>query len=131
MYVCSRESLAEDDACANLSQLAKAGFVWRPFPENPDNVACFLCNKSLDGWEEGDKPLEEHLKHSPECGWAIVAGIEANLNGLSSEDPASTRMIAARKATFDGRWPHEGKRGWKNKIKQVSHGTSTRPSSAN
>ncbi|KAL2879005.1 hypothetical protein SGCOL_005704 [Colletotrichum sp. CLE4] len=100
--------------------LAKAGFVWRPFPENPDNVACFLCNKSLDGWEEGDKPLEEHLKHSPDCGWAIVAGIEANLNGLSSEDPASTRMIAARKATFDGRWPHEGKRGWKNKIKQLA-----------
>ncbi|KAI3556976.1 AT hook domain-containing protein [Colletotrichum abscissum] len=100
--------------------LAKAGFVWRPFPENPDNVACFLCNKSLDGWEEGDKPLEEHLKHSPECGWAIVAGIEANLNGLSSEDPSSTRMIAARKATFDGRWPHEGKRGWKNKIKQLA-----------
>ncbi|OHE97336.1 AT hook domain-containing protein [Colletotrichum orchidophilum] len=100
--------------------LAKAGFVWRPFPDNPDNVACFLCNKSLDGWEEGDRPLEEHLKHSPDCGWAIVAGIEANLNGLSSEDPASARMIAARKATFDGRWPHEGKRGWKNKIKQLA-----------
>ncbi|OHX00424.1 AT hook domain-containing protein [Colletotrichum incanum] len=101
-------------------ELAKAGFVWRPFPDNPDNVACFLCNKSLDGWEEGDKPLEEHLKHSPDCGWAIVAGIEANLNDLASEDPTSTRMIVARKATFDGRWPHEGKRGWKNKIKQLA-----------
>ncbi|KAK1972429.1 hypothetical protein LY78DRAFT_743022 [Colletotrichum sublineola] len=101
-------------------ELAKAGFVWRPFPDNPDNVACFLCNKSLDGWEEGDKPLEEHLKHSPDCGWAIVAGIEANINDLATEDPASARMIAARKATFDGRWPHEGKRGWKNKIKQLA-----------
>ncbi|EFQ32131.1 AT hook domain-containing protein [Colletotrichum graminicola] len=101
-------------------ELAKAGFVWRPFPDNPDNVACFLCNKSLDGWEEGDRPLEEHLKHSPNCGWAIVAGIEANINDLATEDPASTRMIEARKATFDGRWPHEGKRGWKNKIKQLA-----------
>ncbi|KAK1978548.1 hypothetical protein LZ30DRAFT_598952 [Colletotrichum cereale] len=101
-------------------ELAKAGFVWRPFPDNPDNVACFLCNKSLDGWEEGDRPLEEHLKHSPDCGWAIVAGIEANINDLATEDPASTRMIEARKATFDGRWPHEGKRGWKNKIKQLA-----------
>ncbi|WYZ45985.1 hypothetical protein EsH8_IX_000210 [Colletotrichum jinshuiense] len=100
--------------------LAKAGFVWRPFPDNPDNVACFLCNKSLDGWEEGDKPLEEHLKHSPDCGWAVVAGIEANLHDLASEDPASARMVAARKATFDGRWPHEGKRGWKCKIKQLA-----------
>ncbi|KAK2004397.1 AT hook domain-containing protein [Colletotrichum falcatum] len=101
-------------------ELAKAGFVWRPFPDNPDNVACFLCNKSLDGWEDGDRPLEEHLKHSPDCGWAIVAGIEANINDLATEDPASTRMIEARKATFDGRWPHEGKRGWKNKIKQLA-----------
>ncbi|KAK2054721.1 AT hook domain-containing protein [Colletotrichum caudatum] len=101
-------------------ELAKAGFVWRPFPDNPDNVACFLCNKSLDGWEQGDNPLEEHLKHSPDCGWAIVAGIAANINDLATEDPASARMIAARKATFDGRWPHEGKRGWKNKIKQLA-----------
>ncbi|KAK2041401.1 AT hook domain-containing protein [Colletotrichum somersetense] len=101
-------------------ELAKAGFVWRPFPDNPDNVACFLCNKSLDGWEQGDNPLEEHLKHSPDCGWAIVAGIAANINDLATEDPASARMIAARKATFDARWPHEGKRGWKNKIKQLA-----------
>ncbi|OLN95826.1 Protein bir1 [Colletotrichum chlorophyti] len=100
--------------------LAKAGFVWRPFPDHPDNVACFLCNKSLDGWEEGDNALEEHYKHSPECGWAIVAGIEANVNHLASEDPLSSRMVAARKATFDGRWPHEGKRGWKCKIKQLA-----------
>ncbi|KAI8280775.1 hypothetical protein K4K56_012130 [Colletotrichum sp. SAR 10_98] len=90
--------------------LAKAGFVWRPFPENPDNVACFLCNKSLDGWEEGDNALEEHIKHAPNCGWAIVAGIEANVGDLASEDPSSTRMINARKETFGGRWPHDD--GW-------------------
>ncbi|KAL0930490.1 chromosome segregation protein BIR1 [Colletotrichum truncatum] len=100
--------------------LARAGFVWLPFPDNPDNVACFLCNKSLDGWEEGDKPLEEHIKHSPNCGWAIVAGIEANIGDMATEDPSSTRMVAARKATFGGRWPHEGKRGWKCKTKQLA-----------
>lgn len=111
--------MREGTGRANSHQLAKAGFVWRPFPENPDNVACFLCNKSLDGWEEGDHPLEEHIKHSTDCGWAVVAGIEANLFDLASEDPSSARMIAARKATFGGRWPHEGKRGWKCKTKQV------------
>ncbi|KAF4844390.1 Protein bir1 [Colletotrichum siamense] len=100
--------------------LAKAGFVWRPFPENPDNVACFLCNKSLDGWEEGDNALEEHIKHAPNCGWAIVAGIEANVGDLASEDPSSARMINARKETFGGRWPHDGKRGWKCKTKQLA-----------
>ncbi|KAF9874748.1 chromosome segregation protein [Colletotrichum karsti] len=100
--------------------LAKAGFVWKPWPDNPDNVVCFLCNKSLDGWEEGDNALVEHIKHSPSCGWAIVAGIEANVGDLAAEDPSSTRMIAARKATFGGRWPHENKRGWKCKTKQLA-----------
>ncbi|KAH0443905.1 chromosome segregation protein [Colletotrichum camelliae] len=100
--------------------LAKAGFVWRPFPENPDNVACFLCNKSLDGWEEGDNALEEHVKHAPDCGWAIVAGIDANVGDLATEDPSSARMIKARKATFGGRWPHDNKKGWKCKTKQLA-----------
>jgi hypothetical protein len=28
-------------------------------------------------------------------------------------------MIEARKATFADKWPHESKRGWKCKVKQV------------
>lgn len=61
----------------------------------------------------------EHLKHSPDCGWAIVATIERQDGDLSQEYPASVRMIEARKATFADKWPHETKKGWKCKIKQV------------
>jgi hypothetical protein len=39
---------------------------------------------------------------------------------LSEEYPASVRMIEARKATFADKWPHENKKGWKCKVKQVS-----------
>ncbi|KAG0649145.1 Chromosome segregation cut17 [Hyphodiscus hymeniophilus] len=99
--------------------LAKAGFFYYPILINPDNVACFLCHKNIDGWEEGDDPLVEHLKHSPNCGWAIVATIETQDGELSEEYPCSARMIEARKATFADRWPHEGKRGWKCKVKQM------------
>lgn len=100
-------------------QLARAGFFYYPVPANPDNVACFLCHKSLDGWEKGDDPLAEHLKHAPDCGWAIVATIGSQGAELSEEYPCSTRMIEARKATFADKWPHEGKKGWKCKVKQV------------
>lgn len=80
---------------------------------------CFLCNKSLDGWEEGDSPLEEHLRHSPTCGWAINAAIEAGHGNYGKVHPLDPAMTEARKATFAGRWPYESKRGFKCKTKKV------------
>lgn len=100
-------------------KLAKAGFFYNPTHANPDNVVCFLCHKSLDGWEEDDDPVAEHLKHSADCGWAIVAAVESQDGNFSGECPTSTRMIDARRATFADKWPHENKKGWKCKIKQV------------
>lgn len=101
------------------AKFAKAGFFYHPLPGSPDNVACFLCHKNMDGWQEGDDPIAEHLKYSADCGWAIVATIERQDGDLSEEYPSSKKMIDARKATFAGRWPYEGKKGWKCKTKQV------------
>ncbi|KAI0814006.1 hypothetical protein GGR55DRAFT_490837 [Xylaria sp. FL0064] len=98
---------------------ARAGFYFAPSPHFPDNTICFLCCKNVDGWEEDDNPFEEHLRLSPHCGWAIVAGIEAGLGDYALDDPTSSDMIDARKATFGDRWPHDGKRGWKCKTKQL------------
>ncbi|KAK0641721.1 hypothetical protein B0T16DRAFT_219963 [Cercophora newfieldiana] len=100
--------------------LAKAGFFFEPFPGSPDNVVCFLCDKSLDGWEEDDKPLEEHLKHSPTCGWAIMAAIEADLGDFGKVHPLDPAMVEARKETFRGKWPYESKKGFKCKTKQLA-----------
>lgn len=102
------------------SQLARAGFVFQPRPSNPDNVSCFLCHKDLDGWEDDDEPLAEHLKHAPDCGWAIVAAVEAGIGDFATLHPLDPKMIEARKATFAGRWPYESKKGFKCKTKQVS-----------
>ncbi|KAK6957548.1 hypothetical protein Daesc_000335 [Daldinia eschscholtzii] len=100
-------------------QFAQAGFYFEPTPEAPDNTVCFLCVKAFKGWEENDNPLEEHLRLSPHCGWAIVAAIEAGLGDYGLDDPSDAPMVEARKATFAGLWPHEGKRGWKCKTKQL------------
>lgn len=98
---------------------AKAGFFFEPYPQSPDNVVCFLCDKSLDGWEEHDNPLEEHLKHSPTCGWAIMAAIEAGMGNYGKVHPLDPFMVEARKATFAGRWPYETKKGFKCKTKKL------------
>ncbi|RYC63588.1 hypothetical protein CHU98_g2626 [Xylaria longipes] len=98
---------------------ARAGFYFAPTPEFPDNTVCFLCCANMGGWEEDDIPFVEHLRLSPHCGWAIVAGIETGLGDYALDDPTSSEMIEARKATFGDRWPHDGKRGWKCKTKQL------------
>jgi len=82
-----------------------------------------MCKKSLAGWEEGDEALLEHLKHSGDCGWAIVAAVEAGDEELKTEDPMSDRMIQARKDTFGEFWPHDGKRGWTAKSQKVKFGS--------
>ena len=96
------------------AQLARAGFLYAPLPDSSDNVTCFLCHKSLDGWEAEDDPIREHLTHSPDCGWAIIVGTLDKREDPQAtlEDPMSDEMKEARRATFAGRWPHDGKKGW-------------------
>ncbi|TKA46018.1 hypothetical protein B0A49_12600 [Cryomyces minteri] len=102
-------------------ELAQAGFFYKPTSNNPDNVMCFLCERSLDGWEPADDPISEHLQHSPECGWAINMGIKQRNVKLdrAEEDPMGDAMVEARKATFQASWPHEAKRGWKCKTQKM------------
>jgi hypothetical protein len=95
------------------AELAQAGLYYEPHESNPDNTNCFLCHVSIDGWEEDDNPLVEHLKHSPRCGWAIVISIQQHASDATQiEDPTSERIADARRATFGSSWPHDGKRGW-------------------
>ncbi|KAJ5359476.1 uncharacterized protein N7496_011889 [Penicillium cataractarum] len=95
------------------AELAHAGFYYKPYDTNPDNTTCFHCNRALDGWEEEDNPITEHLKHSPDCAWAIMMDIQQNSSNPSTiEDPTSERITQARIGTFGTQWPHDGKRGW-------------------
>lgn len=47
--------------------MAEAGFYWRGNDNEDDTVACFACEKVLDGWESNDNPWLEHQKHAPQC----------------------------------------------------------------
>lgn len=118
IFKCVNSSVLTED------QLARAGFFYHPTSSCPDNTTCYLCKSNLDGWEENDNAIEEHLKHSPDCGWAITIATELeNEDGSQSqEDPMSERLLEARKMTFVAKWPHEHKRGWTCKTQKVCPG---------
>ncbi|KAF9586004.1 hypothetical protein BGW38_010537, partial [Lunasporangiospora selenospora] len=108
--------------------LANAGFYWKPAQGSPDNVICFLCSKSLDGWEGIDEPCAEHLSHSLRCGWAIIKTIPAHDDGSlpfrwddEDELPREERMTKARIQTFGKWWPHENTKGWYGSIKKMAN----------
>lgn len=84
-------------------------------------MTCFLCQKSLDGWDEDDDPVLEHLHHSEQCAWAIIVAAQTVSDNpeQEQEDPLGEKMVEARRETFADQWPHEGKRGWVCQVKKV------------
>ncbi|KAF9975342.1 hypothetical protein BGZ73_001063 [Actinomortierella ambigua] len=108
-----------DTYLATPETLADAGFYWDPSRGSKDNVVCFLCSKSLDGWSPDDDPGVEHLSHSRFCAWAILKSIPPTEDGElpfrwddEEELPTGDRMTMARIQTFGDWWPHENKKGW-------------------
>ncbi|RMJ25068.1 Chromosome segregation protein BIR1 [Aspergillus sp. HF37] len=105
------------------AEMAHAGFYYNPYDSNPDNTTCFLCERSLDGWDGDDNPIEEHLRLSGDCGWAIMMDIQQHSsNPAEIEDPTSEKLADARQATFSLSWPHDGKRGWVCKSEKMVAG---------
>jgi hypothetical protein len=107
--------------------LARAGFYHHPVEDAADSARCFMCDKSLGGWEDGDDALLEHLAHSQRnCPYArlcaIQAAREANpewytlpehawLLDIHSPDAIQLRLLTFRPPGFS--WPHDRKKGWK------------------
>lgn len=65
--------------------------------------------------------MAEHLKHSSDCGWAIMMDIQQHSsNPAEIQDPTSDQIFQARLATFNTGWPHDGKRGWTCQSEKVT-----------
>lgn len=60
--------------------MAEAGFYFTGNDKERDSVACFLCEKALDGWEATDDPWTEHVRHSPDCEFAKLMLAEEALS---------------------------------------------------
>lgn len=57
----------EEDSTCSIKRMAEAGFYWCGNSTDKDTVACFVCDKTLHGWESSDDPWKEHAKHAPQC----------------------------------------------------------------
>lgn len=51
----------------SVDQLAAAGWFYDPTAEMPDGVTCPYCHLSLDAWDQGDDPMEEHRRRASDC----------------------------------------------------------------
>jgi hypothetical protein len=51
----------------SVDQLAEAGWFYDPTEETPDGTTCAYCHLSLDAWDAGDHPLEEHRRRASDC----------------------------------------------------------------
>jgi hypothetical protein len=86
-----------------------------PNEEQSDNVTCYLCNKSLDGWEPKDNPWKEHVSHSASCPFVYLQQLKSG-NQVAVMDQKV--FLQARLKTFEGVWPHDAK-GWSCSSKKV------------
>lgn len=57
----------DENSPCSIKKMAEAGFYWCGNAFELDTVACFVCDKTLYGWEPTDDPWEEHAKHAPQC----------------------------------------------------------------
>ncbi|XP_016983246.1 baculoviral IAP repeat-containing protein 5 [Drosophila rhopaloa] len=66
-------------ASCSISKMAEAGFYWTGTKRENDTATCFVCGKTLDGWESEDDPWKEHHKHAPQCEFVKLACAEKDL----------------------------------------------------
>ncbi|XP_017475957.1 PREDICTED: baculoviral IAP repeat-containing protein 5 [Rhagoletis zephyria] len=69
----------DDSSACSIKKMAEAGFYWSGNEREPDTVTCYVCNKTLDGWEPTDDPWKEHAKHAPQCNFVKYGRKEAEL----------------------------------------------------
>lgn len=48
-------------------QLVEAGWYYDPTLDTTDGATCAYCSLSLDAWDIGDDPMEEHRRRAPDC----------------------------------------------------------------
>ncbi|KAH7383269.1 hypothetical protein BKA66DRAFT_418128 [Pyrenochaeta sp. MPI-SDFR-AT-0127] len=96
----------------SVDQLIAAGWYYDPADDTPDGVTCPYCSLSLDAWDAGDDPMEEHRRRSPDC-------LFFTLSQLYNPPPQPEPPKKAKRASTKGK-----------RASTTSKRTSTRSSSA-
>jgi hypothetical protein len=96
----------------SVEQMAAAGWYYDPSEETPDGVTCPYCSLSLDAWDAGDDPMEEHRRRSEDCLFFVLSelykkpppappkkGKRASTKGKRASARSSTASTVSKKAT--------------------------------
>ncbi|KAF2626272.1 inhibitor of apoptosis repeat-containing protein [Macroventuria anomochaeta] len=59
--------LDSNEGFPSIEQLVEAGWYYDPTLDTPDGATCAYCSLSLDAWDVGDDPMEEHRRRAPDC----------------------------------------------------------------
>ncbi|KAK7182636.1 AT hook domain-containing protein [Paraphaeosphaeria sporulosa] len=51
----------------SIEQMVEGGWYFDPSHDQPDGATCPYCSLSLDAWDIGDDPTEEHRKRNDDC----------------------------------------------------------------
>ena len=90
----------------STDDLAEAGFYYLGVR---DVVCCFQCRVHIEQWVPGDVPVDEHLKHSPDCSFARQVAQRKqpyNRQGAPNAEATADRMKSYEQRLMSFRdWP--------------------------
>lgn len=93
-----------DKVSIKVSDLVEAGLY---YVGRGDSVRCFHCHVILASWVNGDLPIEEHLKHSPDCNFArrvAQSKRQRELTQTAVKSTASVEVMSSYTARVNSFW---------------------------
>ncbi|KAF2830498.1 inhibitor of apoptosis repeat-containing protein [Ophiobolus disseminans] len=103
----------------SVEQLAAAGWFYDPANDMPDGVTCPYCDLSLDAWDAGDDPMEEHRRRASDCLFFSLAELyhpptkpepKAKAKRTTTSKRTSSRSSTASNATTATKKTTRGKK---------------------
>jgi hypothetical protein len=97
--------LDANEGFPTIEAMAAAGWYYDPSEETPDGVTCPYCSLSLDAWDAGDNPMEEHRRRSEDCLFFVLSELYKKpppappKKGKRASARSSTASTASKKAT--------------------------------
>jgi hypothetical protein len=88
-----------DAGYPSVEQMVAAGWYYDPADDTPDGVTCPYCSLSLDAWDAGDDPLEEHRRRSEDCLFFVLSELYKKPPPPKKAKRASTKSTKAKRAS--------------------------------
>ncbi|EGF78515.1 hypothetical protein BATDEDRAFT_90453 [Batrachochytrium dendrobatidis JAM81] len=100
-------------------KMAAAGLLYYPTSDSKDTVLCPYCDLSLDGWESGDSPTNEHKRRNTECPFFTVTPFDELIKPLDKvQSRSKTARVGVKTDTSMDSEPYKVKPTYKARSKE-------------